>query len=130
MGTVKSKPTIAWFSGGVTSAAACYLEVLAGKEARVLFIDTRNEHPDTYRFIADCEEWYNCEIEVISNSKYDTIHDVWHDFLSLNTAKGAICSSELKRAVRIDFQKRNEYSTQVFGFDASEQTRADNLLSN
>ena len=47
---------ICWWSGGVTSAVACKLTIdTFGKDnCRVIFIDTENEHMDTYRFMEDC----------------------------------------------------------------------------
>jgi hypothetical protein len=132
----RDNPVICWWSGGVTSAVACMLAIdMYGKEnCRLIMIDTGNESNDTYRFKSDCEKWYGKDIEQISavgpKKKYDSIEDVWYDFLSLNAASGAICSSELKRQVRIDFQRRNGYSFQVFGFDSSEPLRAINLKKN
>ena len=102
---------ICWWSGGVTSAVACKLAVdLWGVDScRFIMIDTMNEHPDTYRFKYDCEGWYGKKIEVLRNEKYGSIQDVWNKYGSLNVAHGAICSSELKRSVRIDFEKSNQY---------------------
>lgn len=129
-----SKPIICWWSGGVTSAVSCKIaaDVYGIECCRFVMIDTRNEDSDTYRFKSDCEAWYGKEIEVITavGKKYDSIQDVWNHFGSLNVAHGAICSSELKRQVRIDFQRRNEYSLQVFGFDVSEVNRAKNIKKN
>jgi len=126
------KKIICWWSGGVTSAVACRIAIdLYGKEnCRVIFIDTMNESEDTYRFMKDCSSWYRLPIETIKNEKYSSIQDVWHDHLSLNVAHGAICSSELKRNVRVDFQRKNEYSFQVFGFDIDEPNRAKNIKKN
>ena len=47
---------ICWWSGGITSAVACKLAIdLYGKEnCRVIMLDTKNEHEDTYRFKDDC----------------------------------------------------------------------------
>ncbi len=123
---------VCWWSGGVTSAVAIWLAIqIYGKErCRVIFIDTKNEHPDTYRFLKDCEKWYGIEIEILSNPKYDNIFEVWRKYKGLNFANGAICSSELKRAVRFDFEKENEYKYQVFGFDIDEPKRAKNMRGN
>lgn len=123
---------VCWWSGGVTSAVAIYLAILIfGKDrVRIIFIDTKNEHPDTYRFLSDCEKWYGIKIETLSNEKYDSIFDVWKKFKGLNFANGAICSSELKRAVRFDFEKNNNYQFQVFGFDIDEPKRAKNMKGN
>jgi hypothetical protein len=81
--------------------------------------DTANEHEDTYRFKADCETWYGKKIEVISaiGSRYTSIQDVWLTHKSLNVAAGAVCSSELKRRVREEWQRENDFTHQVFGFE-------------
>ena len=75
------KDIIAWWSGGVTSAVTCMIciETYGRSRVRVIFIDTHNEHEDTYRFKKDCEDWYKLPIETISNigEEYKTIQDVW-----------------------------------------------------
>jgi hypothetical protein len=48
---------------------------------------------------------------------YESIQDVWRKHKSLNVATGAICSTQLKRRVREQWQKTNEYTHQVFGFE-------------
>ena len=58
-------------------------------------------------------EWYGCKIFSIKNKNYDTIQDIWYKYLSLNVATGAICSTELKRVVRQDFQNKNVFSYQA-----------------
>jgi len=112
---------ICWWSGGITSAVACKLalEIYGLDRCRFIMIDTRNEDPDTYRFKKDCEAWYNKDIEVIDGfgDKYKTIQDVWRKHNSLNTANGAICSSELKRNTREKWEKNNTFSHQIFGFE-------------
>ena len=94
------KKIICWWSGGVTSAVAIYLTIqLFGKEnIRIIFIDTFNEHVDTYRFKDDCQKWYGIEIETITGigKEYKRIQDVWFAYKSLNVATGAICSYRLK----------------------------------
>lgn len=128
----KDNPVIAWWSGGVTSAVACKIVIdIWGKEnVKLVFIDTKNEDKDTYRFKVDCEDWYGKWIEVITNEKYKDIYEVWFTFLSLNVAHGAICSSELKRAMRIRYQRENQYSLQAFGFDIDEPKRAKAMAKN
>ena len=129
---------ICWWSGGVASAVACFVAIQTfGKDrCRLIMIDTKNEDEDTYRFKADCEKWYGKGIETITavgpGKKYSSIEDVWYDFQSLDVATGAICSSELKRQVRLDFQKKNKIAYQVFGFDfdKKEANRALNIKKN
>jgi hypothetical protein len=143
--TNNENKVICWFSGGVTSAVACKLAIdIYGKEnCRVIMMGTQNEDSDTYRFLKDCEKWYDIEIEMITmlgrvyNSKgliFNKIQDTWRHYKSLNTANGAICSSILKRDLRIVWEKENEgrYLCQVFGFEfkASEFKRAMSLKMN
>jgi len=128
------KKIICWWSGGITSSVACKLAIdLYGLEnCKVIFIDTKNEHEDTYRFLKDCEKWYEKEIEVITSNNYDSIQEVWRKHKSLNVATGAICSSHLKRKVREDWQKENDYDFQIFGFEfeSKEFNRAKGLKLN
>ena len=128
----KDNPIIAWWSGGIASAITVWLciKFFGLENVRIVFIDTKNEDPDTYRFKYDCELWYNKEIETISSNEYENIDEVWDKFLSLNVATGAICSTELKRKVRQDFQNKNSFSYQAFGFDIKEIDRAKNMKKN
>lgn len=125
-------PVIAWWSGGADSAITCWLCIkwFGERNVRVIFIDTKNEDDDTYRFKKDCEKWWGVNIETISSKNWDSIEDVWEHYLSLNVATGAICSTELKRIVRQDFQLRNPYAYQAFGFDTKEINRAKNMKKN
>lgn len=128
----KYNPIIAWWSGGVTSAFACRfcLNWFGNENVRIIFIDTHNEDDDTYRFKAECEKWYEKDIEIICSDKYKTIQDVWYDNLSLNVATGAVCSYYLKRVVREKFEKENNFSFQSFGFDIKEINRAKGMKEN
>lgn len=128
----KDNPVIAWWSGGADSAVTCKLCIdwFGADCIRVVFIDTRNEDDDTYRFKVDCEVWYGKKIETISSTKWDNIEEVWEHYLSLNVATGAICSAELKRQVRQDFQNKNSFAYQAFGYDIDEPDRARNIKKN
>jgi len=125
---------IAWWSGGITSAVTCKICIdLYGLDSvRLIFIDTKNEDDDTYRFKKDCEDWYGKEIETISGigSKYSSVQDVWVKHKSLNVAHGAVCSSELKRRVREVWEKENTWKHQAFGFELSEVKRAKGMTLN
>lgn len=122
----KEKPVICWWSGGVTSAVACKLMIdsVGVENVLVVFLDTKNEHPSTYEFLKQCEKWYGAEIMRASSGKYRSIEEVWIANNSLNVANGAICSTRLKRDVRIALQKKIPFSYQVFGFDIDEIGRA------
>jgi len=121
---------IGWWSGGVTSAIACKLAIDKYKDVELIFIDTKNEDEDTYRFLKDCEKWYGKEIKTVTNEDYESIQSVWIRWKSLNVANGAICSSELKRKMRIRIQNEINPDVQIFGFDRNEKKRANNMLLN
>lgn len=123
---------IAWWSGGITSAVTCKICIdLYGLEnVRFIFIDTRNEDEDTYRFLSDCEKWYGAKIETIASNEFQSVQEVWRKHKSLNVATGAICSTVLKRKVRELWQKTNEYDYQAFGFELWEAKRAIGMVEN
>lgn len=111
----KDNPVIAWWSGGVTSAVTCKLCIdwFGLNSVRVIFQDTHNEDDDTYRFKDECQNWYQREIETITNPDYSCIQEVWYKHVSLNVATGANCSQMLKRIPRERFEKTNSYSFQA-----------------
>lgn len=125
-------PVIGWWSGGVTSAVACKLaiELFGADNVKLIFIDTFNEDDDTYRFKEDCEKWYGKYIETASRPEYTNIKQVWYKYKSLNVANGAICSSELKRDLRIKILKTLDWSYNVFGFDMDESKRIKAMSAN
>ena len=117
---------IAWWSGGITSAVACRLAIEKYPNVRLVYIETGSHHPDTIRFKNDCEKWYGQEIETLQNKKYENHIDVVLSTKYVNGAGGARCTKELKKNVRIDFEKRNKIAAQVWGyeFEANEINRA------
>ena len=124
---------ICWWSGGITSAVACKiaLELYGAEMCEVIFIDTKNEDEDTYRFLDDCEKWYGKKIVRYSRigEDFESIEGVWRKYKSLNVAHGAVCSSELKRVSRHRIQETIDFKHQVFGFefDKKEFNRANSL---
>jgi len=128
----KNNPVIAWWSGGITSAITCWICInwFGLDNVRIIFMDTKSEDDDTYRFKSDCEKWYGKEIEVITNPGYDDVEDVWFKHLSLNIASGAKCSEVMKITVRKRFEAVNKYSFQAFGFDIDEIKRAKAMSAN
>ncbi len=128
----KQNRVIAWFSGGITSAVACKLALEQYNNVEIVFLDTKNEDDDTYRFLKDCQKYYGQEIITLSNPKWESIQSVWLHYLSLNTAHGAICSTELKRAMREFYQNPETDYAQIFGFeyDKKEMKRHRNMRRN
>ncbi|MCK5614190.1 phosphoadenosine phosphosulfate reductase family protein [Candidatus Pacearchaeota archaeon] len=115
---MNKKIVIAWWSGGITSAVACYWALKTFKHVELVMLDTKgNEDDDTYRFLKDCETLYAQKIKIISNKNYERIEDVWDEYLNFAVAGGAICSTVLKREVREDYQDLSKHWGQVFGFE-------------
>lgn len=121
---------IAWWSGGIASAVACHWAVQMFKDVEVVFIDTKNEDEDTYRFKDDCEKLYGQPIISIHSKVHTSIEDVWYKFNSLNVATGAICSKELKFNVREEYQNLEVHAAQIFGYDVNERQRHINMRRN
>lgn len=130
----KLNDVVCWWSGGITSAVACKMaiDIYGIDRCRFIFMDTKNEDLDTYRFFKDCSLWYGKDIERITalGDSFKRIEDVWRRFVSLNVSHGAICSSTLKRDLRVKWEKENDYTYQVFGFDISEVKRAVSMRLN
>lgn len=116
---------VCWKSCGVTSAVATKLALrkyLATHEVVIARIVIDNEHPDNDRFSEECERWYGQPIARLRSDEYRDCWDVWESRRYIAGIKGAPCTTYLKKAVREAFQRPDDI--QVFGFDASEATRA------
>lgn len=108
-----------WWSAGATSAVATKiaLDKLGRKNCRIMYFAIGTAHEDNQRFIKDCEEWYGQKIEIWSSEKFKDQYDVIEKTKYVNGAKGARCTTELKRKVRERIQKEVEWTGQVFGFE-------------
>ena len=126
------KRVVCWYSCGATSALATKLaiEKYAGKYPIVIaYCDTGSEHQDNERFIEDCERWFGLPITILRSEKYADVWEVFDKTRYLAGIKGARCTTELKKLVRNEFQDVC-HDLQIFGFDASEQKRADRFCAN
>ena len=116
---------ISWFSCGVTSAIATKITLQRKNDVRVIYIDTGSEHPDSVRFLHDCEKWFNHPIEIYSSSEYHSHFDVIEKTKFLNSPYGARCTLELKKKVRWAIEDEMKvWDGQVIGYDISEKNRA------
>jgi len=116
---------IGWVSGGAASAVACKLAIAKYGQDRVelIYIDTRTEHPDTARFLADLTRWFNAPITTIAATKYADTWSVWQKRQFLRGPQGAPCTEELKRNVRGDLRLPTN-AIQIWGFTLEERRRA------
>lgn len=117
---------IAWFSCGVSSFVACYLTKDIDK---IIYTHIDNQHPDSLRFLRDCERLLDREIEIIQSSRYKSIDEVIERDRYINGPGGAACTKRLKKEVRRQWEKDNpDHHTYVWGYDVGEKHRADRLL--
>jgi len=117
---------VCWLSAGVSSFVAGYLV----KETidKFAYIDIDDQHKDSMRFILDCESVLGKPIEILK-SHYGSVDSACRAFMFLNSAYGAKCTDVLKKRVRKEWQ--DQYKDfdliYVWGFDSTEQKRADRL---
>src|SRR5689334_18814121 len=91
---------IVGFSGGVTSAwcAGWALRTFPRDEVTLLFHDTREEDPDTYRFNRDMAAALGCEIVEASDGR--SVTEVFRDEDAIANNRMAFCSRILKAEQR------------------------------
>ena len=117
--------TVSWFSGGVSSAVATKLAIDDIDEIIYTHID--DQHPDTMRFVKECEEWFGMPVEIIQ-SPYKCVNNAMLGAGGrgyINGPSGASCTRILKRRVRAEWEiDIKEPLTYIWGMDSAEPTRA------
>lgn len=136
---------VSWFSAGVSSAVATKL-VIAELD-KIIYIHIDDQHPDTMRFVKDCEAWFGKPIEILQ-SKYKTVEaalranggEFWSNGGTVNTSNGvtcfintpggAPCTRTLKKRVRKEWmsQHKDEKFCFVWGMDMNEKHRCDGII--
>lgn len=116
--------TVVWFSAGAASAVAAKLVIAQQPpDLVVAYVDPGSEHPDSARFLNDCEEWFGQQIIRLRSDRYTDTWQVWSERRYLVGPTGALCTAELKKKVRFAFERPDD--RQVFGYTVEEQHRAD-----
>ncbi len=121
------KIKVCWISAGVSSVVAGYL---AKDVDKYIYIDIDDQHPDSMRFIKDCERLFGKEIEIL-RSPYGSVENCIKTSGVITMPHGyAPCTNWLKKRVRKQWEYENrEYDiTYVWGFDSNEVHRAKRLL--
>lgn len=119
--------TVSYFSAGASSAVATRLAI--DQIDRIMYTHIEDQHPDTLRFVRDCETWFGKPVE-IWESPLKTVEAAcrYHKFIRSPKA-GAVCTKHLKRLVRKKFEDENEGNLRiVWGLDCDEQDRADAII--
>lgn len=119
--------TVAWFSAGVSSAVATKLAINDIDEIIYTHID--DQHPDTLRFVKDCQVWFGKEIKIIQ-SQVKTVEDAMCFFPSKGFGRFSPCTQILKRRVRQAWEREQGAVNlrYVWGMDYNEKDRAENLI--
>jgi 3'-phosphoadenosine 5'-phosphosulfate sulfotransferase (PAPS reductase)/FAD synthetase len=120
---------VSWFSAGVSSAVATKLKI--NEIGKIIYTHIDDQHPDTLRFIKDCEKWFGKEIEILQ-SPYKSVENACRMSGGkgyVNGVAGAACSRLLKRRVRREWEiEQTESLIYVWGLDRNEKNRADRII--
>jgi len=120
---------VVWFSCGAASAVAAKWTVLKyGKQTRVVYCDTGSEHPSNAKFLLDVQGWLGVDITILKSKRYKDIWDVFKKRRYLSGVKGALCTVEMKKMLRHEYQQPDDL--QVFGFTVEEKARAKRFEEN
>lgn len=116
--------TVAWFSAGVSSAVATKLVI--DQIDKIIYTHIDDQHPDTMRFVRECEQWFGKEVEILQ-SPYRSVENACLGASYVNGPAGAACTRLLKRRVRQEWELDHPQLSYVWGMDFDEKHRADRL---
>jgi hypothetical protein len=116
---------VAWFSAGVSS----FVAALFSKPDKIIYIDIDDQHPDSMRFVEDCERVLGHEIEILK-SPYGSVENAILAAGFIRRARSACkCTDYLKKRVRKEWElQQAEPLTYVWGMDCAERGRADAII--
>ena len=123
-----NKLKVCWMSAGVSSFIAGYLVRETVDE--FIYIDIADQHPDSLRFIKDCEKALGKPIKILRSSEYDSVEEAIRSAGVIRMVSGfAPCTAWLKKRVRKQWElEHSDYEiTYVWGFDLNEKRRAENV---
>lgn len=121
--------TVSWFSAGVSSAVATKLacDILD----HIIYIHVDDQHPDTLRFVRECEQWFGKPVHILQSPYRDVATAIrCGGGRYMNGPRGASCTKFLKRRVRAEWECDNRFFNTfryVWGMDAAEASRCDRL---
>jgi len=119
---------VSWFSAGVSSAIATKLVV--DRIDKIIYTHIDDQHPDTLRFVYDCEKWFGKKVEIIQSPYKSVIGAIRAGgYTYICGPAGAICTRYLKRRIRKEWElEQNKIKlTYIWGMDCTERNRAERL---
>jgi hypothetical protein len=126
-GGVSKKPyTVSWFSAGVSSAVATKL--IINEIDEIIYTHIDDQHPDTMRFVRDCEAWFGKPITVLT-PRISKVEHAMRLYPNSFGGKFAKCTSAIKTATRKEWERDHGDLDLVYawGMDATESERLDRL---
>ena len=125
--------TVAWLSAGISSFVAAYL--IKDEIDEFYYIDIDDQHPDSMRFIKDCERLLGKPIKILKDKIYGSVDKVCRSMGFIKHQKNgyAVCTNILKKRVRkeqFEYYHQNDEVTYVWGMDCSphERARAERII--
>jgi 3'-phosphoadenosine 5'-phosphosulfate sulfotransferase (PAPS reductase)/FAD synthetase len=124
---MKKPLTVCWISAGVSSFIAGWL--MRDSIDEFIYIDIDDQHPDSLRFIHDCEKALGKPIQILK-SHYGSVENVALAMHYINSPYGAPCTNVLKKRVRKEWEDAHkDYDiTYIWGMDSTEKHRAERLV--
>ena len=121
---------VVWLSSGVSSFIAGWL--VRDTVDEWIYIDVEDQHPDSMRFIKDCEKKIGKPVTVLSSLFYSNVEQVCRSVRYVNGVNGAPCTRALKKQVRKrwELDHMEDELTYVWGMDCNEYKRAERLKQN
>ena len=118
---------VVWLSSGVSSFIAGYLSTNVDEW---IYIDIEDQHPDSMRFIHDCEKVIGKQVTVLRSLFYSNVEQVCRSVRYVNGVSGAPCTRLLKKQVRKRWEEehKSEELVYVWGMDSNEMNRAERII--
>lgn len=129
----EKKDVVCWFSGGITSAVACFYALKEfGDKCVIATIRLESEDDDNWRFMHDCENllFHRKVVQLQHREFKDPVQVFKKKKMFQMQGVGAPCTMILKKQVREAFEKDYRLFKQVFGYDSAEKSRAERFLAN
>ena len=116
---------VSWFSAGVSSAVATKL---ANPDV-IIYNHIDDQHPDTMRFLKDCEIWFGKKI-LITQNPYRNVETACRMAKAITMRHFAPCTKFLKIRERKLWEMANPgRHTYVWGFDREETARMEDRVA-
>ena len=120
---------VCWISAGVSSFVAGYLA--RNVIDKFIYIDIQDQHPDSIRFIKDCEKVLDKQIEILQ-SPYKSVEGACKGAGVICSQKNFFypCTNYLKKRVRKEWELHFQDYQLVYywGMDIDEVNRAQRLI--